>query len=149
METIKFALPDDVVPDKIKNMPVCGVIATSIASGRPFSEVWQYYKHASGEKSFNGGLLRSKIKTGLEHFGVGMTEFKDYPKHKCKRFKQVATYLDLLDPKVPYIIFTTKHVQILWGSYVIDQGNKKRIVDYHHRNKRVDEVYAINTNFTL
>lgn len=150
MKTVKFDLPNDVIPDKIKAMPVCGVIATAIVSGNPFSDVWKYYKVVSEEKSFRGGLLRSKIKQGIQEFGVAYKEIKDLPNSKLRRFKQVATHLDLIDPSLAYIIFTTKHVQLLWNGWVIDQGGRKRIKDYHHRNKKVDEVYMIeNIKFEL
>lgn len=124
------------------SLPVCGVYATAVAAKIDFVEAWNRFA-VSKRSNWKGALYNDEILKEMRNSGVQFRRCCSVLRHQM--LKNVINE-KLLDRNKTYIVFTTRHVQIVQGLYVIDQGSKKNISDYRWARKRIEAIYEI-TNF--
>lgn len=130
---------------EIGDLPCCGVYATAVASKVDFIDAWN--KYASTRRSnWKGALYNDEILKGMFDLGVRYERVNDCKHYIGYPLKNLIMYSNVLDPNGVYIIFTTRHIQIVQGRNVIDQGGMFDIEKYRWNKKLVQTVYKI-TNF--
>lgn len=141
-----ISFPSDVTISEISGEPVCGVVAVAVATSKPFKYVKQ--RIASTHKSnWRGSMRHSEITSTIKKLGAELTrdseltqQYRERPLHEFVR------YSFLKNPNSTYLVFTTKHVQVVRSNMAVDQGGLKKIGDYRWRRKKINSIYEIKNN---
>lgn len=137
-------LPKEVKRDHYSNKPICGIVATAIATGSLYSEVYDYYaKGRAG--SWKGRLSNDRIIKGLRHFGAKLTSCeKELKSIHGKTILHAANVLSLNSPDDVYVIFTRDHVQVVQRFMIADQQGVVWADHYKLKKRKVQMIFRVD-----
>jgi hypothetical protein len=123
--------------------PYCGVTAVAIAAGVSFECAWGALSTAHGVTQpcwpWKGTASRLTCGIALEYLGV---KHREIPLTK-KRMTLVRFVYDRAVPGKRYLVFTTRHAQIVRDSLVVDQQGSAHIAAHGGRSKFVTDIIEI------
>jgi hypothetical protein len=135
----KMALPRDA-----RKGPNCGVTAAAVATGCSFAESWNLIKTTHNKrKNWRGSTYFWELDCVFNAFGL-KTKLISLPVRPGRRHIQLKTLVrDYLDPTKRYVIWTTKHVQVVRGDELIDQAGLRPVKTKGWAGKRVKKIVEI------
>jgi len=120
-------------------LPCCGVTAIAVFTGAKFEDVWNHIKlHGRKGANWKGSTYHRDQRSAMKAFNKGRTVVKKVEERMTlKTFQKHHAR-----PGVMYMIRTTRHQQVLYGEYVVDQGGVRHISEYHGARKYVKHFWA-------
>jgi hypothetical protein len=123
--------------------PYCGVTAVAIAAGVSFERAWTALSIAHGVtrpcEPWKGEATRLTCGIALEYLGI---KYRQIPLPK-KRMTLVRFVYDRAVPGKRYLVFTTRHAQLVKDHLVVDQQGSAHIAAHGGRSKFVTDVIEI------
>lgn len=131
------------VPSNIARLPVCGVMAVSVITKRPFQEVFNFFATQRGSR-WKGSLTVVEMFDAFRFYGVKIERSIELTRayHKAPINKFIH-HSYLYDHESTFFVDTYKHVQVVRGNQVVDQGGIKQIGDYRWKRKRIVDIYRV------
>lgn len=119
------------------NMPCCGLAAVAAVTNTPLPIIYMHYKRLFNmPDKWRGGTQTTKLCHMLDKYMV---------KYEA-RYMQRRQYLEnyVRDNPIAYaMVRTTRHIQVVLGDSVLDQGGVKAISSYTLKSKIVSDVWDI------
>ena len=127
------------LPSDLRQGPVCGVLAVSVAVGVPFTRVWILIGERKSRR-WRGVTNHSDRARALDFFGV---RYHHAPLGRGDRVRLSTFVSTRLRYGVTYIIRTGGHVQVVRDGWVLDQSGASPVHRFWGRNKIVTSVITI------
>src|SRR5262245_2383677 len=127
------------LPADNRTGPNCGVTAIAIAAGVPFDTVFAMLARNNRRTyRWQGGTTHAARLQVLKQLGVPFMEIR-VPRMRLERFVREATRHDRR-----YIVRVGKHVVVVRGGMVVDQGGPKPIAEHFARKRIVTHVIRLD-----
>lgn len=114
-KTVSFSIPSD-----SNQGPICGVLATAIASGNNFKTAFDYYKTEKSNK-WKGALFTHEIIKGIQQFGMTLENIKICNWDEKISLGETVKILKDRFPNDLFVIFVRAHVVTAYNGNIIDQ----------------------------
>lgn len=142
----EISLPSD-YDKSLAPKPICGVMATAVVCGLTFHETFNYFKKIK-PPTWRGSLHLGEINNAINSFGTKIKKSLLYTKQfRSKRVIEFVTYVALIEPESIFVVYTRKHVLVVQGPKIIDQGG---IFDYTRKfefsKQKIEAIFVINPN---
>jgi len=141
---MEFALPKDAFRGSH-----CGVQAVAIVAGISLTEAFgkfrKHCKRVASKKRWHGGTKHEEREAVLQQLNV------KYEKLVQKGSSYIIGHgmtlqrfiKDVANPNHVYMVTTTKHVQLIHGNKVLDQGGVVEIQDYWGKRKKISNTVLV------
>ena len=133
---MEFALPRDAFPGGH-----CGVQAVAVAAGKTLAETFDLFRQFSGQRikrqrRWCGDTFYSEREKVMNALGI---QYEVLPQSHTEGMTMQRFIKDVANPNHVYMVTTTRHVQLVRGSQVLDQGGVKNINDFWGKRKRINQ----------
>jgi len=138
-----FEYPQGFYSNYHSQKPICGVLATAIASGVTYDVAHELCKQAMADlypkrQRFGGKTTTAQRELAMSRLGVRF-ERTNIVSKKPKLIDAVKDF----EPGIIYLVVTPKHISAILDGYLIDQSRLQRIELVSFANKRVSEITKI------
>ena len=144
---MEFALPKDAF-----NGGHCGVQAVAVVAGISLTEAFgKFRKHCNRVKRkrrWSGGTMYNERLDVLDKLNVKYDKLVQKDKlgmlySTCDGMTLQRFIKDVANPNHVYMVTTTRHVQLVYGNKVLDQGGVVDINDYWGKRKKISHTVLV------